>query len=131
MNVKDQFLSFGNFRLQNGNQIRFWEDAWLGASALKDQYPNLYNIVRKKNATVSNVFSVSPLNVSFPRSLVGENLNSWHNLVLNIANIHLNDQPDTFKWSLTANGQFSVRSMYQAMLDIDLVPHNIYVWKIK
>jgi hypothetical protein len=26
INAKDQFLSFGNFRLQNGKQIRFWED---------------------------------------------------------------------------------------------------------
>jgi hypothetical protein len=29
MNVKNQFLTFGNFRLQNGTQIRFWEDIWL------------------------------------------------------------------------------------------------------
>jgi hypothetical protein len=26
MNVKNQFLSLGNFRLQSGTQIRFWED---------------------------------------------------------------------------------------------------------
>jgi hypothetical protein len=29
MNVKNQFLTFGNFRLQNSTQIRFWEDIWL------------------------------------------------------------------------------------------------------
>jgi hypothetical protein len=62
---------------------------------------------------------------------VNENLNSLHNLVLRIANIHLNDQSDIFKWSLTISGQFPIRSMYQAMLDIDIVPHNIYLWKIK
>ena len=28
MNVKDQLISFGRFNLQNGTQIRFWEDKW-------------------------------------------------------------------------------------------------------
>jgi hypothetical protein len=48
---------------------------------------------------------------------VNESPNSLHSLVLRIANIHLNGQ--------------SVRSMYQAMLDIDIMSHNIYLWKIK
>jgi hypothetical protein len=26
MNIKDRFLSMGSFTLQDGNQIRFWED---------------------------------------------------------------------------------------------------------
>jgi hypothetical protein len=45
MNVKDNFLSIESFNLQNGKEIRFWEDIWLGAIALKVQYPNLFNIV--------------------------------------------------------------------------------------
>jgi hypothetical protein len=45
MNIKDQFLNLGSFKLQDGKQIRFWEDKWLGAHALRDEYPNLYNIV--------------------------------------------------------------------------------------
>ena len=30
MGVKDQFINLGWFRLNNGTQIRFWEDKWLG-----------------------------------------------------------------------------------------------------
>jgi hypothetical protein len=52
MNAKDQFLDFGNFRLQNGAQVRFWEDKWQSDNTLKEQYPSLYNIVRNKSATV-------------------------------------------------------------------------------
>jgi hypothetical protein len=104
MNVKDQFLCFENFRLQNGSQIRFWEDKWLGVTALKEQYPNLYNIVRKKSATIENVFSSRPLNLSLRRSLVDRDIQSWHNLVTRIENIHLNDQPDIFIWSLNSSG---------------------------
>jgi hypothetical protein len=95
------------------------------------QYPNLYNLVRKKSATIQSVFSTTPLNVSFQRSLVGVNLQSWHDLVHNIANIHLNDQPRIFRWVLTSSGQFLVSSMYMAMIDSDIVPHNIFLWKLK
>jgi hypothetical protein len=44
MSIKEYFLSMGNFILQDGRQIRFWEDSWLGTTPLKIQYPNLYNI---------------------------------------------------------------------------------------
>jgi hypothetical protein len=76
MDIKDQFISMGHFRVQNGTLIRFWEDKWIWDSALKDQYPNLYNIVRKKSATITDVFSTRPLNVSFRRNLVAANLQS-------------------------------------------------------
>jgi hypothetical protein len=45
MNVKEDFLSMGNFNLHDGKQIRFWEDSWLGTTPLRLQYLNLYNIV--------------------------------------------------------------------------------------
>jgi len=75
MGVKDQFLNLGRFKLVSGHQIRFWEDNWLGNQKLKDQFPNLFNIVRRKHATVvAEVFSSNPLNVSFRRVLVGDKL---------------------------------------------------------
>jgi hypothetical protein len=73
------------------NKIRFWEDTWLGVSTLKYQYPNLYNIVRKKSAMVTNIFSSRPLNVSFRRSMVAENLQLRHNLILRLTSTHLRD----------------------------------------
>jgi hypothetical protein len=74
-------LRLGKFKLGNETQIRFWEDAWLGDVAFRDQYPTLYNIVRKKSASVNVVLQSNPLNVSFRRSLVGNNLMAWHHLV--------------------------------------------------
>ena len=29
MEVKDQFLEHGKFKVNNGNQTRFWEDVWI------------------------------------------------------------------------------------------------------
>jgi hypothetical protein len=68
MNVRDEFLSMCNLILQDGKQIRFWEDMW-DASTLKDKYHNLYNILRKKSATIADIFIPRPLNVSFIRNL--------------------------------------------------------------
>jgi hypothetical protein len=131
MEIKDQFISMGNFKVQDGSQIRFWEDKWLGVNTLKDQYPNLYNIVRKKSVTIADVFSTRPLNVSFRRNLVAANLQSWRHLVLRIANIHLNKHPDVFRWTIRSDGKFSVSSMYQSLLDSDIIPHNSHLWKIR
>jgi len=66
MAVKDQFLNLGRFKLVSGNEIRFWEDKWLDNQKLKDNFP-IFNIVQRKYATVAEVLSSYPLNVSFRR----------------------------------------------------------------
>jgi hypothetical protein len=72
MKAKDHFLE-STFNIHNGEQIRFWEDKWLGNFTLKEQYPSLYNIARKKHISVAHVFRSAPLNVVFRRALVGTN----------------------------------------------------------
>jgi hypothetical protein len=101
----------------------------LGNTSLKVQYLNLFNIVRRKNETVADIFSLRPLNVSFRRNLVAENLQSWQNLVMRLINIHLTDRSDIFKWSLNFSSQFSINSMYQSFIDTNVVLNNSYLWK--
>ena len=95
MDAKSDFLNCGTFKLQNGKQIRFWEDKWLGSTLLKNQYPALYNLVIRKHDTVSKVMSSTPLNVSFRRALVGENMRLWMELVSKMMNTSLTDSNDT------------------------------------
>jgi hypothetical protein len=71
MNVKEQFLGFGIFKVNNGENTRFWEDVWMGNTPLKHQYPYLYRIAHHKNATIASVFSTVLLNISFRMSLLG------------------------------------------------------------
>ena len=54
MAVKDEFFGRGRFAIGNGLSTRFWEDVWLGDTPLSEQYPSLYNIVRKKNVLVGH-----------------------------------------------------------------------------
>jgi hypothetical protein len=73
MEVKKLLLERGRFKVQDGTQTRFWEDLWVGQEPLMKRFPSLYSLVRKKNVSVAQVLSTTPLNVSFRRALVGEN----------------------------------------------------------
>jgi hypothetical protein len=48
--------------------------------------------------------------------LLGANLVSWHNLMVRIGHITLNERSDVFRWGLNQNEIFSVRTMYNAMI---------------
>ena len=131
MKVKDTFLNHGSFHLNDGNQIRFWEDKWIGNHTLREQYPDLYNIVRKKHATVASVFSRVPLNVSFRRSLTGHLLTLWHDLVAQISHVRLNNNADVFRWNLNQAGVFTVSSMYNALISNGNIQFDKHLWKVK
>jgi hypothetical protein len=99
--------------VQIGEQVRFWEDVWLGDKPFREVYPNLYRIVRRKNDTVVNVMGTIPLNVSYRRSLVNANRIVWFDLVSKVVQVHLTNRKDVFWWNLNKNGMFTVRSMYK------------------
>ncbi|WVZ91755.1 hypothetical protein U9M48_037881 [Paspalum notatum var. saurae] len=117
MDVKQDFISLGSFQIGDGSQVRFWEDTWCGNQPLKNIYPSLFNIVRKKGATVADVMSSIPLNVSFRRGLYGERLHAWNELVGRIMNLELREERDVFKWGLNKTGVFTVRSMYKYLIN--------------
>ena len=64
MKVKDTFLNHGSFHLNDGNQIRFWEDKWIGNHTFRDNILTFIILCAKKQLTVASVFSRVPLNVS-------------------------------------------------------------------
>ena len=103
----------------------------MGNHTLREQYPALFNIVRKKFVTVASVFDRVPLNVSFRRTLTGHTLTLWHDLVARISHVHLNDNVDVFRWNLNQSGMFAVSSMYSALISNGNVQFDKYLWKLK
>ncbi|WVZ49884.1 hypothetical protein U9M48_001207 [Paspalum notatum var. saurae] len=112
MDVKQDFISLGSFHIGDGSQ-----DTWCGNQPLKNIYPSLFNIVRKKGATVADVMSSIPLNVSFRRGLYGERLHAWNELVGRVMNLELREERDVFKWGLYKMGVFTVKSMYKYLIN--------------
>jgi hypothetical protein len=134
MATKNQFFRLGKFSIKDGSEIRFWEDKWLGTTTLREQYPTLYSIVRHKEDTIAKVMESSPPNVTFRRDISGQRLASWNALLQRLANVHLQDGLDEFRWNLHENGKFSVDSMYNALIqpDIPIDKHsNDKLWKLK
>ena len=130
MNVKECFMDFGLFKVKDGSQTRFWIDTWLGNKPLKDKFPALFNIVRRKQDSVAQVLSSTLLNISFRRNLVGANLTNWHRIVASLQVIHLTQEKDVFVWGLHASGSYTVKSMY-----VQLINNGVRVsqdlWQIK
>jgi hypothetical protein len=80
---------------------------------------------------VASVLSAVPLNVSFRRSLNGNNLRLWQELVLRIVHINLNTADDTIRWNLKQDGIFTVHSMYLAVINNGVKERNKRMWKLK
>ena len=88
----------------------------MGNRSLSEQYPQLYNIVRKKQDTVAEVMSSGTPNLSWRRDLIGSKLVMWNNLTARLANITLNHKWDDFKWNLDQTGVFLVKSHYLGLI---------------
>jgi hypothetical protein len=116
MKAKDHFLESSTFNIHNGEQIRFWEDKWLGNFTLKEQH---------------SCFRSAPLNIMFRRALVGDKLQRWNGLVTKVAFVQLYDQRDSIKWNLTKQGTFTMQSMYQNLVNQIAYPLNKSVWKLE
>jgi hypothetical protein len=111
MAIKQDFMRMGHFVLGDGTHIQFEEDKWLVSVPLK-------------KATLANVLQYNQLNVAFRRSLNENNLAALNQVVARVFTISLADQRDTFVWDLLQQGQFTVSSMYRALVAPNIVSRN-------
>jgi hypothetical protein len=129
--VKNDFFQRGSFAVGNGQSTRFWEYTWLGETSLADQYPMLYNIVRRENVLVADVLAQNPLCIEFRRTLSNDKWVAWLHLVQRLMPIALTNEDDNFFWKLTESGTFTVKSMYADFLNGHTVFLRKYIWKLK
>jgi hypothetical protein len=45
--------------------------------------------------------------------------------------VNLTEEDDIFSWNLHQSGQFSVRSMYLALINNGYIERNKFIWKLK
>jgi hypothetical protein len=131
MKVKDDFLKWGHFLVQDGSKTRFWKDVWLESMPLSEQFVVLYNVARWKEVTVREVFLTGSLNLIFHRMITGDKLTEWNKMTTKIAKVRLSSEVDSFVWNLHSNGKFSVASMYNEMLVQANYPLLKPLWKMK
>ena len=45
--------------------------------------------------------------------------------------VHLSDEEDSFRWKLTNNGLFTVKSMYLDLINSGPIPRSLHIWRVK
>jgi hypothetical protein len=63
--------------------------------------------------------------------LIGPKLAAWNELLPRLASVVLSDDQDGFRWNLTPNEQFSVKSHYLALIHLHMPNINKRLWKLK
>jgi hypothetical protein len=96
MAAKKFFFRLGEFSINDGSEIRFWEN--IGNTTLREQYHVLYYIVCRKDDTIVKVMETLPPNVTFGRNLLGHWLVAWNAILQCLANVYLQRGPDEFRW---------------------------------
>jgi hypothetical protein len=103
----------------------------LGNTALKEQYPHLYNLARRKQDTVAAVLSTQPSSVSWRRDLLGNKLVMWNNLLSRLTHVALRQEEDEFLWNLDQKIEFLVKSHYLGLIYQNVPNLNNRLWKLK
>ena len=83
------------------------------------------------SVTVAQVLTHIPLNIGFRRVLIGDKWTSWLHLCQRLMMVQLSDEEDKFVWNLTSTGVFSVKSMYEDLMNEHTVFPRKYLWKLK
>nr|XP_016506791.1 PREDICTED: uncharacterized protein LOC107824519 [Nicotiana tabacum] len=112
----NKFESNMDFILGNGGKIRFWEDAWLGHTPVKDQFSDFYNLSLRHNGAIADFYTSQGWNLSLRR-----NINDWEMervglLLQMLSNAVLDhNKMDSISWKSHSKGIFSVKSCYNML----------------
>ncbi|XBJ04090.1 hypothetical protein VPH35_023096 [Triticum aestivum] len=122
---KDFFFSLCKFVVGNGENTRFWEDWWIGPKALKDSYPRIYNICFDKEKSVAWVLEKGLDNIGFRRSLL------WEHIKEACESVVLDESSDKIRWTLTGDGNYSVKTCYRHLIQNEMKYPYKFLWKVK
>ncbi|GKC43906.1 hypothetical protein Tco_1061628, partial [Tanacetum coccineum] len=116
-------MAYCSKRVGNGEDTSFWEDVWMGDSTLKSYFPRLYVLETCKNIYVADkirLISIDSLFHRMPRG--GIESAQYGELGNDVAHIQLVHLKDRWVWTLSCNGEFSVKLVSSCFVIFDLEP---------
>nr|GEY58931.1 RNA-directed DNA polymerase, eukaryota, reverse transcriptase zinc-binding domain protein [Tanacetum cinerariifolium] len=138
-------LNYMHMNLGNGFTTSFWDDRWCIDGRLKDLYPRVYALENHKKITVGEKLAQLSLVYSFRRVPRGRAKSSQvEELKRLIQPVILKQGKDSWKWSLSKSGTYSVASV-RNLIDSSLLPSsdmktrwisyipnkvNVFAWKV-
>ncbi|XP_026429782.1 uncharacterized protein LOC113326232 [Papaver somniferum] len=112
--------------LHSGTNISFWNDCWRGQQPLSCVCPNLFKLIRNKNANVADMISIEG-NWKFDFRRVLSNFESQEYAALLTI---IGDNPpirdglsDTRRWKIHPSGIFTIKSLYSQLVATHGIPN--------
>ena len=117
----EKFSQFFKFEVGDGSRIRFWLDFWCGEGSLKDAYPELIQLAKKKNALVGDHMDSHNgcihWELQFSRSVHDWGLESVSTFLDLLYSARVKEHgEDTLIWRLSRKKDFSVNRFYKALI---------------
>jgi hypothetical protein len=78
------FSNHTRLEMGDGFKIRFWHDVWCGKKALKEAFPDLYNIAHVKDASVAVHSKLSNGSIQWSISFIRVAHNRWMSLLCSL-----------------------------------------------
>ncbi|XP_026378108.1 uncharacterized protein LOC113272494 [Papaver somniferum] len=122
-------------KVANGRKIRFWVDRWIGEEALKDKFPNLYEVTRKQGSWISELAKNNSeerisRDLDFKIRLTDLEINEAATLSHLLEGTVLSNGEDTRRWSWESSGVFSVKSCYKGLAkNSGIIFPSTQIWK--
>ena len=133
----EDFSQHTQFEIGVGNRVRFWHNCWCGDQPLQVKLPVLYVIAINKEAFVALSLTRQrkggrTWDVRFTRDLndwkVGSMVDFLHILEYNTPS---SDNGDRLRWTLKKNGNFDIRSHYNALQGSFVIFPWKGIWEVK
>ncbi|KAI5317051.1 hypothetical protein L3X38_036758 [Prunus dulcis] len=121
----NSFLQCCRFSFGNREKIRFWEDYWLKEGLLKNLFPRLFSLSRKKNLSISHIVNNQelPLNwdFGFRRNLFKAKIAEAVILLDILGKVRLSSsRMERRIWDIEEHGSFSCKSFRSFLLSTDI-----------
>jgi hypothetical protein len=128
LKVRDLYLRGRIMMVGDGNATDFWNDVWCGEMALKEKYPNLFDICNEQCCLVAEMAQKN-WRLSFRRWLDEENQNQWRTLRNTLTTCALTQCQEMPKWRWCKSAVFSVKSMYDHFFLSEIKTPHKKIWR--
>ncbi|XP_020265598.1 uncharacterized protein LOC109841134 [Asparagus officinalis] len=116
LSFKDAFLHNVKWSIGSGDNVRFWEDKWIGYNTLASIFPESYRLALSSNVSVKSQGNFYDnkwqWHLLMRRSISPEAQAEKMSILNLINNSDISQTYDQPLWTLTSNMQFSVKSFY-------------------
>jgi hypothetical protein len=128
------FYAVTSISICNGKIAQFWESPWLDGEKPKDIALLIHNVSKRKKCTVAQALQNKSWvhNINMEATLTVQHIREYISLWMSLQDVNLHEhRVDSIVWNLTANGEYSSASAYEAQFfGATLTNFNKLMWKV-